>query len=95
MKKASDFIDEIINSLLPDEKKSYLILLKEWPNIAGYDFARHTKILEFSGPILRVGADHSVWMQFGKMNEKTILGKIREVLPKTEITKIEFKLGIV
>jgi predicted nucleic acid-binding Zn ribbon protein len=93
MKKASELIDQIFQSLNMEEHADTISLFQQWEQIAGSDIASHTRIHELEKQTLIIVADHPAYLQLLQMNKRRILKKIRSTYPELQIEKIHAVLA--
>jgi predicted nucleic acid-binding Zn ribbon protein len=93
MKKASELIDQIFQSLKIEDHGDTISLFQQWEKIAGSDIASHSHIHELEKQTLIIVADHPAYLQLLQMKKRTILGRIRKEYPELGIEKIHAILG--
>lgn len=93
MKKASDYINEIFDSIQIDEHTHQISLFQSWEKIAGSDIAAHSKIHELEGKTLVISVDHPGWIQMIDLQKRRILRKISAQYPELGIERLYPRLG--
>ncbi len=76
MKKASEFIDSLMNSFKLEEHSTSLDLFSTWESMAGADIGAHSTLKEIDGNTLVVEVDHPGWIQIISLRKKEILNKL-------------------
>ena len=78
MKRAGDILTSIIDSLKLGPGLAGWRAVSAWEEIAGPQYAGHTKALRFDGGRLYIQVDNSVWMAQLGMEKPVLLQKIRD-----------------
>jgi len=93
MKKASDFLEQLLSGLRIDDNREVLDLFSNWEDIVGPDIASHSRIKEIEGNTLIISVDHPGWSQIISMQKKQILRKIHHAYPELSLSYIRIVLG--
>ena len=93
MKKASDLINTMMDSLLQnDAQREAVSLFSAWNEIAGINEGSHSHIEEIENGIVFVKVDHPGWLQKLELKKSTILRKLKKNYPELSIRTIRFLL---
>jgi len=93
MKKASDIVSIMLDSLIQNEQQREAVsLFSAWAKIAGINEGSHSKIEEIESGIVWVKVDHPGWLQKLEMKRSTILRKLQKNYPELSIKTIRFRL---
>ncbi|MGM0432350.1 MAG: DUF721 domain-containing protein [Spirochaetota bacterium] len=93
MKKASELIEQIFDSLHIEDEQDVVSLFREWEQIVGSDIGSHSTIVELEGNTLIVSADHPGWVQMLQMHKRSIIKKIQRLYPELQIKYLRIVLG--
>ncbi len=88
MKKASDFIDILVNSYQMDKHSSSINLFSAWRTIAGEDVASHATLKDIEDGVLIIEVDHPGWLQLVLLQKKKIIASVHRDFPELHIKDI-------
>ncbi|MDC7226126.1 MAG: DUF721 domain-containing protein [Spirochaetales bacterium] len=93
MKKASDLINAMMDSLLQnDAQREAVSLFSAWTQIAGLNEGAHSHIEEIENGVVFVKVDHPGWLQKLEMKRNGILKKLQKNYPELAIKTVRFML---
>lgn len=93
MKKASDLINVMMDSILQnDAQREAVSLFSAWSKIAGVNEGSHSKIEEIENGVVLVKVDHPGWLQKLEMKRSGILKKLQKNYPELAIKAVRFIL---
>ncbi len=89
MKKASDYIELLMESFQLDKHSSSISLFSSWQTIAGQDIGSHSTLRDIDGSTLIVEVDHPGWLQLIMLRKRELLKGVNKTFPELHITDIK------
>ena len=91
MKKASDLINSMMDSLFQDNSQREAVsLFSSWEEIAGINEGAHSRIEEIENGVVYVKVDHPGWLQKLEFKKNKILKTLQKKYPELAIKSIRF-----
>jgi hypothetical protein len=93
LEKAGTILNHLLNNLLEKKQNKdgtiYYRFFSKWEHIIGKKLYGHTKIIDLKNNNLIIVVDHPGWLQILKMNERTIIKKVRKLFPQLAVKSMK------
>ncbi len=72
---------------------TFIAICSLWEEIVGADLSDQTRPAAYKEPILIVHVSSSAWIHHLQFSKQSMITQINEMLKKTAVTDIKFKIG--
>ena len=101
MKDTANLSFEHIGAILPRTLKAmktekidtFIAICSLWEEIVGADLSDQTRPAAYKEPTLIVHVSSSAWIHHLQFSKQSMISQINEMLKKTAVTDIKFKIG--
>lgn len=88
-----DILGQALKNYRPKSDTQMTRIWDQWSKAVGSEISKNTKPALFKDATLIVNVSSSVWIQHLKFMESDIIANINNLLNKTLVKKIKFKIG--
>jgi hypothetical protein len=89
----SAILPRAMKSIHPEKIDTFIAICNLWDDIVGATLSSQVRPAAYKEPFLIVHVTSSSWIHHLQFSKKTIIEQINELLNKTAVTDIRFKIG--